>query len=235
MDNRHIDEKKLFSLFKDSDIFRPFVGRPYEVNDKIYIASKQVFLCIDKKKVSNRYPTYRRREGYPNVRHGEENCNILFLREDIKKAIDSIPLRNEVVKMKVSEPCKECDGSGMVEWEYTDSSWNTHMMTNACPICEGNGLLPIEKKITTKKMIPDPTVLIALENELFSSKVAKTIYDILTELGEETIICKSHHNGENILFTIGDYATLIAVRDNSIIDNHYIEVKGKDLDKNLNQ
>lgn len=40
---------------------------------------------------------------------------------------------------EIKMACRECDGSGEVEWEYTDCDGETHFENFRCPICKGKG------------------------------------------------------------------------------------------------
>ena len=68
--------------------------------------------------------------------------------QDLKDALGEIPLVDECLNVDAEGKCKECSGSGEVEWEYEG-----HYNDFDCPICDGNGTLTESQKHKTGRKV----------------------------------------------------------------------------------
>ena len=83
-----------------------------------------------------------------------------FTLESLKKVLASFEMEEEVGQTEKEEECKECKGSGDVEWEYTDKEGETHYHYFECPICEGEGVNDVFENTGFMMPTEDSTVRI---------------------------------------------------------------------------
>lgn len=77
-------------------------------------------------------------------------------------------LKLETYKLVASETCDECQGSGTVEFRYTDKSNTYHTTDDDCPICEGNGAISGYRVIETNEFVENPIVGLKIGSAMFN-------------------------------------------------------------------
>lgn len=128
----------LLGLFTGNDESRPVLMFP-NLKDGIVCASDgHVLISIPEDELTIKYNSV---EKYPNGNKIISDMESETLRS-IK--IDIETLAKELTKCrfeadKLILKCKECDGTGNVEWEYEDKERNDHYKTDDCPLCDGTG------------------------------------------------------------------------------------------------
>ena len=99
----------------------------------------------------------------------EYPCEKTITIEALNKALEVCPLVDEEVVIRDAVECEECDGSGEVTYEYTDSHGHTHERIFDCPICDGTGEMEHEKiKKTGKKVIAGDAVIMVGDAYIFA-------------------------------------------------------------------
>lgn len=126
-------ESEIFALFVGDDKMRPQFLKPFKKDGKIYATDQISIIRCDESdcelvvddldnphlKISEVFPT-------ENMRIKLEIDKSIF--EQCKTEDEYIYVGNDVV-------CKECDGTGQVEWTYKH-----HTQDLDCPVCDGDGL-----------------------------------------------------------------------------------------------
>lgn len=128
----------LLNLFTCVDKLRPRLASPNLKDGIVYASDGHVLIAIPDSELSLNYPT---NEKYPSADK--------LLKEAILNCTESISVQiSDVVKelvrarIKVDSDfinCKDCEGSGEVEWEYTSKNGYTHTIEEECPVCHGEG------------------------------------------------------------------------------------------------
>lgn len=128
----------LLSLFTGNDELRPNMMFP-NLKDGIVSASDgHVLICIPEDELTLKYKTNIQ---YPNTVklfsdfEKEPLCGIKVEVETLAKELAKCRLEVDKFLLK----CKECNGSGNVEWEYEDNNLETHYTQHDCPLCDGTG------------------------------------------------------------------------------------------------
>ena len=121
-----------------------------------------------------------------------------------------IPLTKSLIKKKIEEAptvadklkCKDCEGSGKVEWYYDDKEGCQHTDTFKCPVCKGKGYVS-----ETGRMIPDPRQLFSLADGLMDAECLDNIVKVM-DVFKVTKVCIRASDEYKIMFTIGDIQVL---------------------------
>lgn len=111
------------------------------------------------------------------------SCTYMALR----RALDECPLVNEMVTEEHEEECKECGGTGKVEWEYTDDKLHTHFHDFDCPKCGGDGVIIHEKEIYTGKKVHDESAVVKIGNATFYWFFIDIVAKALAHIGADII------------------------------------------------
>ena len=128
----------LLNLFTSSDSIRPYMMFPNLKNGIVYASDGNVLISIPENELTLKYKTD---DKYPNAGKTIEDFESKKL-SSIKVKVSDIA--KELVKARIqfdrySVKCKECKGTGEVEWEYTSKDGDRHYKDNDCPECEGDG------------------------------------------------------------------------------------------------
>lgn len=134
------NEKKALQMFCSNDeafhkkMTHPFINESY--GGKVIACDCYVMLIIDRKLLRCKYQTDELT--IPNESGKLINKRINF--SAIDEAYNQIVLEAEMEAADGKEKeCPECDGTGTVDWEYTDGEGEIHYHEFDCPICDGSG------------------------------------------------------------------------------------------------
>ena len=105
----------------------------------------------------------------------------------INKALETCPLVDEIETEEYEEKCEECDGTGLVEWEYTDGKMKTHYHDFDCPKCGGDGVVRREKEIHTGKKVHDEYAIVKIGNAMFRWYYLEIVAKALEHIGADVI------------------------------------------------
>lgn len=141
----------LLNLYTSSDEDRPSMCFPNAENGNVYATDAHALIVVPESELCL---NYSRNEKYPNaqklVDEIEEkqltsiNAKVSEVAKELTKA------RIEVDKDSIK--CKECKGSGTVEFEYSDKQHETHYIDGDCPICDGAGSDEKDSKFARVKL-----------------------------------------------------------------------------------
>lgn len=126
----NVDERKLLGLFYSKGSLS---AMPLLKDNKVFAADRHKAIYINAEVCQG---VYEKTELFNiKIPPVEQELNIPL--SSLQKAYDFLP-KVETEKYD-SEDCKECDGTGSVEWEYLDKKGNTHYKDFDCPSCDGFG------------------------------------------------------------------------------------------------
>lgn len=182
------NEDELLGLFIDvdgilSNTWLPFLHPTY---NEVWATDGHVIIRIPPERLNKQYkPTDGcERLKLPTVEHPcSKSCTLAA----IKQALEACPLVDEVETEEYEEKCEECDGTGMVEWEYTDGKMKTHYQDFDCPKCDGDGVIMHEKETKTGKKVSDEDAIIQIGAALFRYRILRIVADALKMLGADTV------------------------------------------------
>lgn len=128
----------LLNLFTGTNENRPAMMFPNLENGIVCATDAHALVTIPENELILKYGT---NEKYPNA----QKIIDVFLKKELKSVkVNVFELAKELTKARIevdkdSIKCKECKGSGTVEFEYCDKQNETHNINGDCPICDGKG------------------------------------------------------------------------------------------------
>ena len=142
-------------MFVDKVAFNPCFREPFlnaNYESELWATDGHSLMVVNRECLSGEYPT--KEVALPKLMNMNENCSTIITQDALRVALSECPQVDEEIEIGDYMDCKECDGSGEVEWEYTDSKGLCHQQRFYCPCCDGSGYAdkPITKK-TGKKIL----------------------------------------------------------------------------------
>lgn len=132
------NEQELFELFCDPNSNREQLQKPYyEKSAKtVYATDGRVVILMNPNVTSRSFEEIE----FPPVGNLIEGAGEgFFTLESLKKVLESFEMEEEQFIIEEGRKCEECEGSGEVEWEYTDLDGKSHFHDGDCPVCNGDG------------------------------------------------------------------------------------------------
>lgn len=118
----------------------------------------------------------------------------------------------KVTKDGKPKECPECDGSGEVEYEYTDSNGDIHYKDCDCPLCDGTGERDDYEEVETGRMILPKNRTFGLGDQIIDAYYLTRIVTALRLMGFERMTWKSQQFGANIFDVCDGMVVLIMSR-----------------------
>lgn len=199
------NEQELFELFCDPYSNREQLQKPYyEKRAKtVYATDGRVVILMNPNVTSLSYEEI----DFPLIGNLIEGAGKeFFTLESLKKALASFAKEEEQVVIEIGRECVECEGSGYVEWEYTDQDGEIHFHNGDCPVCNGDGTTEDVFK-NTGFMIPTGNSFVRIGKSFFRGIVAQKLLWAMEYFnvdkagfseGEKTI-CFTLENGVQIV------------------------------------
>lgn len=141
----------LLNLFTGTDENRPAMMFPNLSNGVVYATDTHALITIPENELMLKYGT---NEKYPNAQKILDD----FSKKELQSIrVNVVDLAKELTKARIevdkdSIKCKECKGSGTVEFEYCDKQNETHYIDGDCPICGGEGSSEKDSKFARIKL-----------------------------------------------------------------------------------
>lgn len=179
-----IIEKALLSIIKDTKDAK-WIQTPFTINNHVYSTDRRTVIKVPKKLVGS----------FDECKGSPQAIAILDLFDftpkkitsikvqDLKSAVDKIPLIDEVVREEIKYECNECDGTGGVEWEYR----GLYTDYFDCPVCDGSGIIKEGQNRKTDKKIKDPNYLIDINQSSIRASMIEELINIALLLGVDNI------------------------------------------------
>lgn len=191
MDNQKTkikNEGELLNLFTDYDEIRPYMAFPFfhPTYNEVWATEGHVIIRISPDRLNGHYEPVKGCEKLklPKV---SNPCELSCTLAAIRQALDACPLVDEVLTEEYEEECKECGGTGEVEWEYTDDDLETHYHDFDCPKCGGDGVIMREKEKHTGKKVHDDKAIIKIGNAIFFWYYLDIVAKALAHIGADVI------------------------------------------------
>ncbi len=158
------NEAELLDKFYDKDTLRKILAEPFFNMDcgEVWSTDALSLIQINPAVLTHEYPKKTLR--LPML---ECPCKKQITIEAINKALDVCPKVEEEIVIQDAVECRECNGTGEVTWEYTDSHGHTHEHEFDCPTCDGKGEIEPEKTKKTGKFITEEYAIINIGNAYF--------------------------------------------------------------------
>lgn len=204
-------EKESLQVFCDSDNpWRDLYRRPYfnEADGGRLIATDGVVMVVvDPKLLRGKYKSVSQKIPF-SFDDFDKEVEVTFAAvEEAMHEFELIP--EKVSKDGGSSECPECDGSGTVEFEYTDNEGETHYHEEDCPICDGTGVREDYELVETGRMIlPEHSVFNLCGSLLKADRLVECV-EAFRKMGfERMVLRKQNVHGANI-FEVCDGMTFV--------------------------
>lgn len=167
------NEQELFELFCDPDGMPLFIQKPYYETQckKVFATDGRILIMMDPSMLSESYEEIEEPAIY-KVFH--DSVDGYFTLEALKKVLASFAMEEEQVVTEEGRECEECEGSGEVEWEYTDQDGEIHFRDSDCPVCHGDGMFEDVFK-STGFMIPTEDSIVRIGKLFFRGILAQKL------------------------------------------------------------
>lgn len=186
--NKIKNETELLETFTDGDGVRAFTYVPFlhPVYNEVWATDGYVIIRISPDRLNGHYEPVKGCETLklPKVL---KPCHLSCTYKAIRQALDACPLVDEVVTEEYEEDCKECGGTGDVEWEYTDDNLHTHYHNFDCPKCGGDGVIIHRLKTHTSKKVHDENAIVKVGNATFRWYHLDIVAKALAHIGADVI------------------------------------------------
>ena len=186
--NKIKNETELLEMFTAGDGVRAFTYVPFlhPVYNEVWVTDGHVIIRISPDRLNGHYELVIGCETLklPKVL---KPCQLSCTYKAIRQALDACPLVDEVVTEENEEDCKECGGTGEVEWEYTDDNLHTHYHNFDCPKCGGDGVIIHKKETYTGRKVHDEKAVIKFGNTFFRWFYLDIVAKALAHIGADVI------------------------------------------------
>nr|DAN19901.1 MAG TPA: protein of unknown function (DUF5351) [Caudoviricetes sp.] len=167
------NEQELLELFCDPYSELTFKQKPYYETQckKVFATDGVILIMMNPSMLSESYEEIKKPVIYKVFRGSMEEY---FTFEALKKVLASFAMEEEQVVTEEGRECEECEGSGEVEWEYTDQDGEIHFRDSDCPVCHGDGMFEDVFK-STGFMIPTEDSIVRIGKLFFRGIVVQKL------------------------------------------------------------
>lgn len=220
------NEKKVLQMFCSVDsvlheeLTSPFLNESY--GGKVMATDGYVLLIVDRKLLRCKYQTYNLK--IPSQSY--EHINRLVSFSAVDEAYNQIALEAEMEAADGKEKeCPECNGTGTVDWEYTDWEGEIHYHEFDCPICDGSGEREDYVPVPTGRMlIPYGTAFVMHHTYFDANRVWKAV-TALRQMGFESMTWVGESPQGMNWFEVCDGLTLVIMPILPSHEHQEIEIK----------
>lgn len=186
--NKIKNETELLEMFTDGYGVRAVRSVPFlhPVYNEVWATEGHVIIRINPDRLNKHYEPVKGCEKLklPKVL---KPCHLSCTYKAIRQALDACPLVDEVVTEEHEEDCKECGGTGDVEWEYTDDNLYTHYHSFDCPKCGGDGVITHKKETYTGRKVHDEFAVVKIGNATSRWFYLDIVAKALAHIGADVI------------------------------------------------
>lgn len=180
----------LLGQFTSHNELRPVLMFPNLKDGLVCASDGHVLISIPEDELALRYNSS---EEYPDgdkIISDMEKETLRSIKVDIETlAKELAKCRFEADKLVLK--CKECKGSGNVEWEYEDREYNSHYLTENCPLCDGTGkdeqMHPYPKMIASPLDKDENIIQIAVGDLFFHPYQLYRLFMVAVSKGQKEI------------------------------------------------
>lgn len=199
------NEQELFELFCEPHSVHVEVLKPYYETQckKVFATDGRIVIFINPNMLLGSYEEAEFSSIRKFIRDSMEGY---FTLDSLKKTLASFGMEEEQVVTEEGRECVECEGSGYVEWEYTDQEGKIHSHDGDCPICDGDGIIEDVFK-NTGFMIPTDNSFVRIGKSFLRGIGAQKLLWIMEYFNvdkagfseSEKTICFTLENGVQIV------------------------------------
>ena len=200
------DYNKIFKLFVGNDDLRPKMHHPFRYKDYWCAtdAHAMVYIPVD----------------IADVEHSEETINCSpFIPPQVTchHVVNVADFKSKLIVELVPDEtdCEECDGSGVVEYEY-DGKDISDTQTLDCPLCNGHGTIT-----NSKKLVPNVYANFRYKGVVFSYRNLIKLVSACEEMGEETFTVIHLDARKASYFKVAELTILIM----PVMNDNYTEIQ----------
>lgn len=217
------NEQELLSLFYDKDNeMRPDLAAPYLKKGYVCATDAHILIRIKAEMLIGKYKEIQS----CNISFPADNCDFIVSLQDIETALSNIPQIEEEEKIGKDIDCEECDGEGVVEWEYRCKRGQDYCREFECPVCEGSGYKQRAIYKKTGNMVPDKGYPIGIRKVVFKTKYIEILGKTMRVIGVDKVRCVYQDYGEPCVFRVDNNIEIIIMPCMS--PNRYY-IHGKDV------
>lgn len=200
------NEQELLSLFynKENDMVRD-LSAPYLKNGYVCATENHIMIRIKAETLHEKYGETQKL----NFDRPADNCNFIVSRQEIETVLSNIPQVEEEIKVGVDIKCMECDGEGVVEWEYQDKSGHCHYSEQECPVCEGSGFESEAQYVKTGRMLPDGNIPIRIKRIVIKAELLEVLNKAMKIIGVDEVRCTHQAPEKPCIFRVDDNIEII--------------------------
>ena len=211
----------LLAIFvaNEKDWRAPWLIGPYIVGEYVCATNSYQIIRISKEYLSAaKEKEYKKNVAEKNIDWPDFKERNKVTIDQIKEAIDRIPIIEYIKKEEIETKCPECNGYGEVIWTYTSDNGEEFEREFECPVCDGNGEITEYREIKTGKTRPQDDYLIKIKDLYIKAKDFIKIYEVLKRCEVSEIKIGIDFDEQRILFHITNDIEIMAA---SIICNPY--------------
>lgn len=195
--NKINNETELLEMFTISDDHRAFPYVPFlnPVYNEVWATENHIIIRISPDRLNKHYEPVKGCE-ILKLPEALKPCRMSCTYKALRQALDERQLVDEVVTEEHEEKCKECGGTGVVKWQYTDASLHTHYHDFDCPVCGGDGVIIHKLETHTGKKVHDENAIVKIGNATFRWYYLDIVAKALKHIGADVIdITANDHLG----------------------------------------
>lgn len=155
-----------------------------ERTGQVWATNGHVLLSVAPHRLSGDYPTMRL--GDPDM-FTVHSCDMTVTMSMLADTLASVPQIKEKVEVGPAIECEECEGTGEVQWEYQDGALRIHYKDDACPVCDGRGVLHEAVYKETGRVVPDPEARIEAGNAIVLARDVQKLVSVMKFFGADSV------------------------------------------------
>lgn len=200
---------------------------PFINGDYVVATDAHIMLMIKKEKVDEYETLTESEKDYVQVAldaKGTEYQNIKLKLSDIINAVKSIKIDHDDIHI-----CKDCNGHGNVDFEYTSRNGEWYTLNGDCPVCDGTGVDPnYEYLDIANGWFNKKECAIALKTMWFNPLYIEKLAKVMRECGVNECVLENGSDKKASIFHINDNVTVLIMpifRGDDIDDIVSIEIE----------
>jgi excinuclease UvrABC ATPase subunit len=132
----------VFKLFCETDVLRPALHNPFEINGKIYATDAHCMIKIDKSNCDFDIKSNDLKKPNCEAVIPEENMNVVLNIDS--QIFEQYKTEDETEDIGEDIECEACAGEGEVDWEF-----ERYTKSFECPVCDGTGYKAQKRSVKT--------------------------------------------------------------------------------------
>lgn len=171
-------DPELFSPFCSTFDSRSWTKTPFRQFGYVVATDASIMVAVRQENVKG-YEDMPEYYGFNCVKIIENLGNMERLSvADVEESLECLYLEDEL--REEGEACKECSGSGQVNWEYLSPSGRKYFLEAECPVCDGDGG---KKMVKTGRKVPRNFSALSIKGRFFKHKYLRKVLDMFASMG----------------------------------------------------